>query len=93
MHDQFCLFINTGSNVQFGKQQIVSKYMKGICHLRPSLHKYTFTWDIRNLLDYYRSQSNNNELDLDNNPTDTTLALTSSDSLFIRSKVHKSRRR
>ena len=58
------LFINTGNNVEFGKQQIVQKYMKGIFHLRPSLPKYTFTWDVRKLLDYYRSQSNNNELDL-----------------------------
>ena len=39
--------------------------MKGIFHLRQSLPKYTFTWDVRKLLDYYRSQSNNNELDLE----------------------------
>ena len=58
------LFINTGNNVEFGKQQIVQKYMKGIFHLQPSLSKYTFTWDARKLVDYYyRSQSNNNELD------------------------------
>ena len=50
--------------------------MKGICHLRPSLHKYTFTWDIRNLLDYYRSQSNNNELDLKTLTFKTTTLLT-----------------
>ena len=50
--------------------------MKGICHLRPSLHKYTFTWDIRNLLDYYRSQSNNNELDLKTFTFKTTTLLT-----------------
>ena len=43
---------------------ICTKYMKGIFHLRPSLPKYTFTWDLRKLLDYYRSQSNNNELEL-----------------------------
>ena len=28
--------IYTGNNVEFGKQQIVQKYMKGIFHLRPS---------------------------------------------------------
>ena len=38
--------------------------MKGIFHLRPSLPKYIFTWDIKILLDYYRSQSSNNDLDL-----------------------------
>ena len=37
------LFINTGNNVEFGKEQIVQKYMKGIFHLQPSLPKYTFT--------------------------------------------------
>ena len=38
--------------------------MNGIFHLWPSLPKYTFTWDVRKLLDYYKSQSNNNELNL-----------------------------
>ena len=58
-------FINTGNNVEFGKQQIVQKFMKGIFHLPPSLPKYTFTWDVRKLLDYYyRCQPSNNELDL-----------------------------
>ena len=38
--------------------------MKGIFHSRPSLPKYRFTWDIRNLLDYYRSKSSNNNLNL-----------------------------
>ena len=70
------LFINTGNNVEFGKQQIVQKYMKGIFHLRPSLPKYTFTWDVRKLLDYYRSQSNNNELDLKALTFKTTTLLT-----------------
>ena len=37
------LFINTGNNIEFGKQQIVQKYVKGIFHLQPSLPKYTFT--------------------------------------------------
>ena len=58
------LFINTGNNVEFGKQQIVHKYVKGIFHFRPSLPKYTFTWGVRNLLDYYKSQSSNYDLDL-----------------------------
>ena len=59
------LFKNTGNNVEFAKQQIVQKYVKGICHLRPSLPKYTFTWDVRYLLDYYYGcQPSNNELDL-----------------------------
>ena len=50
--------------------------MKGIFHLRPSLTKYTFTWDLRKLLDYYRSQSNNNELDLKALTFKTTTLLT-----------------
>ena len=60
----FVFICNTGNNVEFGKQQIVQKNMKGIFHLRSSLPKYTFTWDVRKLLDYYGSQSNNNGLDL-----------------------------
>ena len=50
--------------------------MKGIFHLRSSLPKYTFTWDVRKLLDYYRSQSNNNELDLKVLTFKTTILLT-----------------
>ena len=70
------LFINTGNNVEFGKQQIVKKYMKGVFHLQPSLPKYAFAWDVRKLLDYYRSQSNNNELDLKALTFKTTTLLT-----------------
>ena len=70
------LFINTGNNIEFGKQQIVQKYVKGIFHLQPSLPKYTFTQDIKNLLDYYRSQSNNNELDFKALTFKTTTLLT-----------------
>ena len=70
------LFINTGNNVEFGKQQIVQKYMKGVFHLQPSLPKYAFAWDVRKLLDYYRSQSNNNELDLKALTFKTTTLLT-----------------
>ena len=69
-------FINTGNNVEFGKQQIVQKFMKGIFHLPPSLPKYTFTWDVRKLLDYYRSHSNNNEIDLKALTFKTTTLLT-----------------
>ena len=49
--------------------------MKGILQLRPSLPNYTFTWDVRKLLDY-RSQSNNNELDLKALTFKTTTLLT-----------------
>ena len=70
------LFINTGNNVEFGKQQTVQKYMKEIFHLRPSLPKYTFTWQVRKLLDYCKSQSNNNELDLKALSYKTTTLLT-----------------
>ena len=35
--------IYTGNNVEFGKQQIVQKYMKGTFHLKPSLPKYILT--------------------------------------------------
>ena len=89
------LFMNTGNNVEFGKQLTVQKYIRGIFHLRPNLLKYTFTWDVRKLLDYYRSQLNNTELDLKaltfktTTPTDTTLMSKSSDSLFIISKEDK----
>ena len=70
------LFINTGNNVEFGKQLTVQKYIRGIFHLRPNLLKYTFTWDVRKLLDYYRSQLNNTELDLKALTFKTTTLLT-----------------
>ena len=50
--------------------------MKGIFHLQPSLPKYAFTWDVIKLLDYLKSQSNNNKLDLKALTFKTTILLT-----------------
>ena len=42
----------------------------------PSIHSSLHSWDVRKLLDYYRSQSNNNELDLKVLTFKTTILLT-----------------
>ena len=38
--------------------------MKGIYQLRPSLPKYSFTWDVRMLFGKYRALPPNDQLDL-----------------------------
>lgn len=42
--------IRTTDNVEFGKQQVVEKHMRGSFHLRPSLPEYSFVCVIRQLL-------------------------------------------
>ena len=62
------LFIRSSNGLDFGKQSIVQRFMKGIYQLRPSLPKYSFTWDISILFEYYllvyRELPPNNQLDL-----------------------------
>ena len=50
--------------VSFGRQHLVSKFCRGVFQLRPSLPRYAFTWDIKQLFDYYRSLGENSSLKL-----------------------------
>ena len=58
------LFIRSSNGLEFGKQFIVQRFMKGIYQLRPSLPKYSFTWDISILFEKYRELPPNDQLDL-----------------------------
>ena len=40
------LFIRSSNGLEFGKESIVQRFMKGIYQLRSSLPKYSFTWDV-----------------------------------------------
>ena len=50
--------------VSFGRQHLVSKFCRGVFQLRPSLPRYAFTWDIKQLFDYYRTLGENSSLKL-----------------------------
>ncbi len=46
------VFINTGNHLTFGKQDLVVKFMKGVFRQRPSLPKYTVTYDAEVVLNH-----------------------------------------
>ena len=50
--------------VSFGRQHLVSKFCRGVFQLRPSLPRYAFTWDVKQLFDCYRSLGENSSLKL-----------------------------
>ena len=58
------LFIRSSNGLDFGKQSIVQRFMKGIYQLWPSLPKYSFSWDISILFEKYRELLPNDQLDL-----------------------------
>jgi len=53
------------NNVTFGKSPNVSRMIKGIFKLRPSLPRHTLIYDANFVLNYIRSLPNNDELDLE----------------------------
>ena len=53
------LFIRSSNGLEFGKQSMVQRFMKGIYQLHPSLPKYSFTWDIGILFEKYRELPSN----------------------------------
>ena len=48
------LQLNINSSLPVGQLPIVKRFMKGIYELRPSLPKYTATWDLSTVLNYSR---------------------------------------
>ena len=57
------LQVNNNS-LPFGQLPIVQRFMKGIYELRPSFPKYTSVWDLKIVLNYFRSQPSASELTL-----------------------------
>ena len=47
-------FINCGT-ISFGKQFLVSKLMKGVFNLRPSIPRYATVWNVKTVLDHLRA--------------------------------------
>ncbi|CAG2190131.1 unnamed protein product [Mytilus edulis] len=52
------------SGIDIGKHKLVTRYMRGIFNARPSLPKYTETWDVNIVLDYLKTLPANEELTL-----------------------------
>ena len=48
------LQLNVNSSLPIGQLPIVKRFMKGIYELRPSLPRYTATWDLSTVLNYFR---------------------------------------
>ena len=48
------LQLNINSSLPIGQLPILKRFMKGICELRPSLPRYTATWDLSTLLNNFR---------------------------------------
>lgn len=48
------LQLNINSSLPVGQFPIVKRFMKGIYELRPSLPKYTASWDLSTVLNYFR---------------------------------------
>ena len=49
---------------QLGEHWLVSRFMKGIFHLRPPQPRYTKTWDVNKVLSYLKSLGPNDSLTL-----------------------------
>ena len=52
------------SGIPFGKQPLVTWFLKGVFNSRPSLPKYSYVWDVRVLFNYFRKQPENEKLHL-----------------------------
>jgi len=58
------LQLNINSSVPFGQLPLVKRFMKGIYELRPSLPRYTATWDLSSVLNYFRKSASVSALSL-----------------------------
>ena len=56
--------IDTQNNVTFGKENFVKRFMKGMFQIKPSLPRYTYTWDANKVFSYFRSLPNIENLNL-----------------------------
>ena len=62
--------------LQLGEHLLVSRFMKGIFHLRPAQPRYTKTWDVNKVLSYLKSLGPNHSLSLKQLPLKTATLLT-----------------
>ena len=52
------------NGIPFGKQPLVTKFLRGVANLRPSLAKYSCVWEVKSVLDFFRSSADNASLTL-----------------------------
>ena len=43
---------------------LISRFIKGVYHLRPPMPQYTYTWDINLIFEYLKTLDDNNKKDL-----------------------------
>ena len=56
--------VSAVTQTAIGSHPQITRFLKGVFELRPTLPKYTHTWDAGILLDYFRRQKTNVELSL-----------------------------
>lgn len=49
-------FLSVCSDVKLGAHPLVTRFMKGVFHIRPSLPRYKYIWDVNMLFDYFKCQ-------------------------------------
>lgn len=55
---QYVSINNAEDNCDFGKHPLTVKFMKGVFKLRPPKCRYSFTWDVKIVLDFLRLKIN-----------------------------------
>ena len=58
------LQLDINSSIPVGQLPIVKRFMKGIYELRPPLPRYTATWDLSTVVNYFRKGVSVSELSL-----------------------------
>ena len=61
---------------QLGEHWLVSRFMKGVLHLRPAQPRYTKVWDVDKILSYLKSLGPNDSLSLKQQALKTAALLT-----------------
>lgn len=52
------------NGIEFSREPLVAKFMKGAFNINPSLPKYSYVWDVKQLFDYFRKNPENAVLTL-----------------------------
>ena len=56
--------LSLGEKSTFGEHPLVIRFLKGIFELKPSLPRHSIIWDVRTVLDHFRSMPDMSELSL-----------------------------
>ena len=52
------------SHCKLSDHPLIGRFVKGVYHMRPPLPRYTHTWDVNLIFDYWQQQDNNSKLSI-----------------------------